>query len=152
MLQSVEPAYRLLDASGGIPPSITPEQVRIHAQPSKCGPRQQLTQTFAMTYQQQLLHPIQVTIRPTADGKALITLLQRRRLQGMLAGLEAWWAANAGRLDDLVRSSRTILASNDPATVPASTAIHCMQARCGRRSALSSLGWVQALRHDDQRY
>jgi nitrogen fixation-related uncharacterized protein len=58
-----------------------------------------------------------------------ITMLQRRRLQGMLAKLEAWWAANSGSLDDLVRSARTILASNDPATVPASTAIHRMQAR-----------------------
>lgn len=54
---------------------------------------------------------------------------QRQRLQAMLAELEAWWAANIGRLNDQVRSARTILASNDPATVPATTVLHRSQAR-----------------------
>lgn len=58
-----------------------------------------------------------------------ITPQQRHRLQAMLAELEAWWAANIGRLNDLVRSARTILASNDPATVPATTVLHRSQAR-----------------------
>ena len=71
-------------------------------------------------------------------------LLQRQRLQGMLAGLEAWWAASAGRLDDLVRSARTILASNNPATVPASTAIHRMQARY-ENALVCAIGWGQAV-------
>jgi hypothetical protein len=75
-------------------------------------------------------HPaLIVRTRPASTSKRSTMLLQRRRLQGMLARLEAWWAASAGRLDELVRSARTILASNDPATVPASTAIHRMQAR-----------------------
>lgn len=100
-------------------------------------------------------------------------LAQRLHLQGLVAQMEAYWAANVGGLNDLVRcvhaavealsyfvccagyihffftsssdpaqsqsspvfymhvrSARTVFASNDPATVPASTALHAVQARC----------------------
>jgi hypothetical protein len=66
---------------------------------------------------------------PRAKRNTLLSM-QREGLQDMLAKMEAWSAENQGRVNDVVRSARSILASNDPATVPATTAIHTMQARC----------------------